>query len=111
MAEEFHVFADDLARGGDVVIGVREAAARVAATAQPVRHALDLGYGAGAIALCWRTTLLRWPATAARGRSRWRVSTSHSTVWPTSMCAKAPPLQRHGRRLITGGDDASDDRA
>ncbi len=54
LAEDFLAFADDLAPGGDVVMGVRETTVplwRAAAPTQPLRRALDLGCGAGVIAL------------------------------------------------------------
>jgi methylase of polypeptide subunit release factors len=54
MADNWHVFADDLALGGDAVMGVRETTAplwRAVAPPHRVRRALDLGCGAGTIAL------------------------------------------------------------
>ncbi len=54
MAGRYYVFADELSRGGDVVMGMRETTMplwRAVAPDAPVRTALDLGCGAGAIAL------------------------------------------------------------
>ncbi len=54
MAGEFYVFADDLRAGGDVVMGMRETTAplwRAVVPARKVGRVLDLGCGAGAIAL------------------------------------------------------------
>jgi methylase of polypeptide subunit release factors len=54
MAGDCLVFADDLALGGDAVMGVRETTTplwRAVAPPHRVRNALDLGCGAGTIAL------------------------------------------------------------
>lgn len=54
MAGEFYVFADDLRLGGDVVMGMRETTIplwRAIASTRRMQRALDLGCGAGAIAL------------------------------------------------------------
>jgi methylase of polypeptide subunit release factors len=54
LAGDFFAFADDLAPGGDVVMGMRETTVplwRAAVPTRPLQRALDLGCGAGAIAL------------------------------------------------------------
>lgn len=54
MGGEFYVFADDLRLGGDVVMGMRETTVqlwRAIASPRHTQRALDLGCGAGAIAL------------------------------------------------------------
>jgi methylase of polypeptide subunit release factors len=54
MAGEFYAFGDDLAPGGDAVMGMRETTIplwRAVVSAHPVQRALDLGCGAGVIAL------------------------------------------------------------
>jgi methylase of polypeptide subunit release factors len=54
MAEDFYLFADDLAPGGDAVMGMRETTVplwRAVSPARALGRALDLGCGAGAIAL------------------------------------------------------------
>jgi methylase of polypeptide subunit release factors len=54
MAEDFYLFADDLAPGGAAVMGMRETTVplwRAVSPARALGRALDLGCGAGAIAL------------------------------------------------------------
>lgn len=54
MAENCYVLGDDLAPGGDVVMGMRDTTGplwRAAAPARRVQRVLDIGCGAGAIAL------------------------------------------------------------
>jgi SAM-dependent methyltransferase len=54
MAGDYYVFGDNLALGGDVVMGLRETTIPLwyaIAPARPLQRALDLGCGAGTVAL------------------------------------------------------------